>query len=1058
MPDNGRRGLSRWWAELSASGDAPDAAASGPLLPQTVQISAQLRYAGLLRLRAVSVAMIVLVSLGLPLRFAFDSVAGERERLALEAEMQARALRHFILEHPEETGALSNQLDKLIADGSRGRTLRMLRVGHGDILRVGPSLLAPSITESAPIFRADGSLVAELSLSRSLFWRMPMVLGALLLGIALGIFLVRQLNQKVFGRWMRAELAQRLSQERLADIAGASSDWFWEQNTSFRYTLNTLDAPGMPRGITMLGRQIWDVLAIEAPEGGWVGHRRDLEAEQPFTIRCAVRTEGGTRWIELRGKPFYGPGGVFHGYRGAGRDITREEEREREIARHRDELRLLVDERTAELLRAKVQAETVSEVKSMFLANMSHEIRTPINVVMGLTHLALNANPSQRIAGYLGRIAQASHRLLHLVNDILDLTKIEAGKVELEQVEFNLQSMVDEVVGLVSERVLDKGLELVTDIDMDTTRAFVGDPQRLGQILINYLGNAIKFTETGQIVISIGAEREAEEDGFVCLRFAVSDSGIGMTAEQQARVFEQFEQAETSTNRRFGGTGLGLAISRNLAELMGGAVGVTSEPGEGSTFWFTARLGRGPVPPEAPGLVTDTRGMRAVVIDDNPAARWVLSGVLEGMGMLVEPFAEGSAAIESLRSSCGSGSGSGSEPDLVLIDRDMPGLSGAQVARAIRTLFPALGRRLVSVSVQADLDAGVGAEGHSFVAVLQKPVNPARVRDLLFRLLEPERYRELVTDAPVDPLSPRLLPAVSLAGARVLLVEDNETNREVVQEMLQHEGMQVRTAADGREAIAALQQDGQVDIILMDLNMKGMGGLDATREIRRMAGFDALPIVALTADVMKESREACLAAGMTDFATKPIDIEQLLTTLRRWLGSRPGAMFEIPAARVASEGAGLGLGVRGLLDGEGLARCAGNVALYRRLLLRFVAESASTRASVRAALAASDAGALRHVVHALKGEAGQLGMVPVQAAAAELEALLVPGAPLPPRRTLDPAVEAVEQELERMVRDLGKALEKQLTASGIVAAVPAVASTGGSPGYELWMDDDAPAT
>ena len=1049
MPESVWHRVSRWWADLHASAGGSEGGASGPLLPQTVHISAQLRYAGLLRLRAVSVAAVLLFSIGLPLWYAVGSVSLERARLALETEMQARALRHFLLEHPDEHEALANQLDKLIAEGSRGRTLRVLRIGHGDLLRVGPSLLAPSITERAPILRPDGSVMAELSLSRSLFWRLPGIIGVLLLGGALAIVLIRQLNQKVFGRWMRAELAQRLSQERLADIAGASSDWFWEQNTSFRYTLNTLDVPGMPRGITLLGRQIWDVLSIQPPEGGWASHRRDLEAHQPFTLRCAVRTDAGTRWIELRGKPFFGPGGVFQGYRGAGRDITGEEQREREIARHRDELRLLVDERTAELLRAKVQAETVSEVKSMFLANMSHEIRTPINVVMGLTHLALNASPSPRIAGYLGRIDQASHRLLHLVNDVLDLTKIEAGKIELEQVAFNLQSMLDEVVGLVVDRVHAKGLELVTDIGVDTTRDFLGDPQRIGQILINYLGNAIKFTDSGQIVVSVGVERDAGQEGSVCLRFAVSDTGIGMNAEQQSRVFGQFEQADTSTNRRFGGTGLGLAISKNLAELMGGEVGVSSEEGEGSTFWFTARLARGPAPVEIPGMQGDPTGMRALVIDDNPAARWVLSGALESAGFVVEAFADASAALESLRTA----PDSGLVPDIVLVDREMPGVDGVQAARAIRALFPALSGRIVSVSAQAEQEPSSAAESKLFVALLQKPVNPVRVRDLLFRVLEPERYRRLVSEAPVDPLSPRLLPAVSLAGARVLLVEDNQTNREVVQEMLEHEGMQVVTATDGREAIETLQRGESPDIILMDLNMRGMGGIEATRAIRGMPGFDALPIVALTADVMKENRDACLAAGMSDFATKPIDIEQLLSTLRRWLGSRPGAMFEIDAAPVESEGPGLGLGVRGLLDAEGLARCAGNVALYRRLLLRFVAEAASVREALRGALSDVDAGALRHVVHSLKGEAGQLGMVPVQAAAAALEALLVPGEPLPPRRTVAPAFEAVEQELERMVRDLGEALERMPSASGVVGAVPARASPLADSAMELWLDE-----
>ncbi len=1021
-------------------------------MPQSVQIAAQLRYAGLLRLRAVSIGVILVVCIGTPLRFAVAEFRQERGDLVLESELQARALRHFVLEHPGQPEALANQLDKLTPEASRSRTLRMLRLGHGDVLRAGPELLAPVLSEQVPIRRADGSIVGELSLSRSMFWQIPGILVAILAGICLAMFLVRQLNQQVFARWIRAELAQRLSQERLADIAAASSDWFWEQNTSFRYTLNTLDEPGMPRGLSMLGRQIWDVLPIQPPEGGWTEHRRSLEAHEPFVLRCGVRIENGMRWIELRGKPFFSAGGVFQGYRGAGRDITGEEERERELARHRDELRLLVDERTADLLRAKVQAETVSEVKSMFLATMSHEIRTPINAIMGLTHLALSATPVPRISGYLQRIDQASHRLLHLVNDVLDLSKIEAGKIELDHVEFDLQTMLDEVVALVAERVHTKGLELVTDIDCDSQRLFIGDPQRLGQVLINYIGNAIKFTDAGQIVISVGADRDAGPEGPVQLRFAVSDTGIGMTPEQQSRVFRQFEQADRSTNRRFGGTGLGLSICRSLAELMGGEVGLSSAEGEGSTFWFTARLALGPERSPAPAPVTALRGMRALVVDDNPAARWVLAGVLERMGFTVEALADGAQAIDALRAAAGTGA----RPDVVFIDRDMPGIDGLQAARAIRSLVPALAGRLVCVGAQPEQDAQGTAVAGPFAALMDKPVNPSHVRDLLFRLLEPARYRQLVTEARVDPLSPRLLPAVSLAGARVLLVEDNEASREVLREMLEHEGMLVSTAREGREAIDALLRDEAPDIILMDLNMRGMGGIDATREIRGMPGMDSLPIVALTADVMNEAREACLAAGMTDFAAKPIDVERLLATLRRWLGSRPGAMFEVETLRIESDGPGLGLGVRGLLDAEGLARCAGNAALYRRLLLRFVAEVPSTLEAISSALAAADAAALRLAVHSLKGEAGQLGMVPVQAAAGELEVLLVPGAPLPSRRSLDPALEAVQQELVRMVRDLQPALERHIAESATADAgrqVPAPrAATGAREGKEAQPD------
>ncbi len=1022
---------------------------AGLLLPQTAQISAQMRYAGLVRLRVLAVGIIVLLCLGMPLRIAVITYRIERSELVLEAEMQARALRHFVLEHPGEPEALYNQLEKLGAESQRGKTLRLLRLGHGDVLRVGPTLFAPVLTERAEIRRADGSLVAQLSLSRSLFWDLPLLLGQLLAGVGLMLVLIRQIDLRVFSRWMRAEAAQRLSQERLADIAAASSDFFWEQNSSYRYTLNTLDQPGLPRGITLLGRQLWDVLSVQPPEDGWGEHRRALEVREPFVLRCSVRNDTGTRWIELRGKPFYGPEGEFLGYRGAGRDVTQEQERERELLRHREDLRLLVDERTAELLRAKVQAETISDVKSMFLANMSHEIRTPINVIMGLTHLALNADPSTRMRGYLQRMDQASHRLLHLVNDVLDLSKIEAGKIELDSVEFSFQDMLDEVAALVSERLQAKGLELVTDVVLDAERRFVGDPQRLGQILLNLIGNAIKFTESGHIVIHVSAEMT--EAAHTTLRFAVSDTGIGMTPEQQSRVFEQFEQADRSTTRRFGGTGLGLAIAKNLTELMGGAVGVSSEPGAGSTFWFTARLGVGP--PVTTALPeTDFHGLRALLIDDNPATRWVMGGTLERMGLAVELQAAGADALEWLRGLTLAGE---RPPDVVFIDREMPGLDGARTARAISLLLPALAPRLVCVGRPRAEHLSAADDERFFAATLDKPVNARGLRDLLFRLLEPERYRQLVSEASLDPLSPRLLPAVSLAGARVLVVDDNEVNREVLREMLEHEGMVVACAENGLLAIERVKGGLGLDIVLMDLNMPVMGGIEATREIRGLVGFASLPIVALTADALKETRASCLAAGMSDFAAKPVEVQHLLATLRRWLGSRPGAMFEIAASPVSDEGPGLGLGVRGLLEGEALARCMGNAMLYRRLLHRFVAEARPVLQKLHEALAAGDVDALRRVVHALKGEAAQLGMVPVQAAAARLEQLLVPGAPLPPRRTLDPGVESLQEELVRIVRELSAALEReaQNPAPPPVAAPAAATLAGGE--VELWLGPDA---
>lgn len=808
-------------------------------------------------------------------------------------------------------------------------------------------------------------------------------------------------------RDLSREQELRQDRDRLAAIAEESPSPVIELD---RHAQLLYANPAMTAWLMKLGYGP-DGFPLVTPRGLAALVERCLQSGKPLPPEYVYLSDACFSWTFCP----VAPHGLVRGY---ALDMTQIHETQRALSRSAEQL----SESNRRLDQALTVAQESAKAKTAFLATVSHELRTPMNGVIGMTSLLMETGLSSEQRSYAETIRQCGEALLQLINDVLECSKIEAGKLELEQLDFDLRTTVEQVLAQFAERAEVKGLELTGLVHAAVPTGLRGDPGRLRQVLTNLVGNAVKFTDRGDVTLQ--AYLEEDKADAAVIRFEVTDSGIGITPDQQAKLFMPFVQADSSMTRKYGGTGLGLSISKQLIELMHGRMGVVSTPGKGSTFWCTARFLKQPSSPLAIVPAGDLAGRRVLIVDDNESNRMILRALVTGWGM-VEGVADNAAAALALLEQAAA---QGRPYELAILDVVMPDKDGLQLARELRQHPACSSVRIVVMTSLLQRGHAEQARQAGALGYLPKPVRHDELRDCLRTVLGIARPAQAEPTSSSPRLVTRHTLAEELARPRVLIAEDNIVNQKLAVRMIEKLGYRPDVVGNGQEALAALEKE-QYAAILMDCQMPIMDGFEATRKVREREALlvkreasgpseqdthhasrvtHHIPIIAVTANAMQGDRERCLAAGMDEYLAKPVKLDELRAAMQRWVRS-PASQAKRASVQVGDER-------RAFDPSQMLENIGGDRELFGQLVELFVERHDAMLADIKEALASGNALEVERAAHTLKGTAGNLCALDVAQAAGRLEAVGHLGA----LHDAPPVYAELELEVLRLVGLLGR--------------------------------------